>query len=650
MTEDRSLLAALEVLRVGLGAYLQWLRRLWADDPARPEAQRLLDAAGRRPQPTATERAAGVAAVQALEQVDGGALPALSWALNLGIGDLLLVAAAWWAEVDPQLGAAIGCAHDDAARHRPSAGLIRLVLAPYGIDAPLAVDDRHPLVSRGVVAGATGPSEPVVLTPTALAVLAGRMPVPLEAPEPPPRLAPLRAALVRRLAARGDDVAVTVLRGAAGSGRRALVAAAAGDAGLVAVAADRPVPELRLLARLGVAVPVAGAGEEAEAAWSAGDGPLVVLAPPRHRSAQAAALVVDVAGPDVAARAARWAAALDALDDAGAGGLADEPALVADLARRFRFTEPAIDATVARAARRARWSDRAATAADLWEAARRQPEHDLDRLATLITPVWTLDDLVVPGRVRDQLDELLAHVSHQDEVLDRWGFRRRLPRGQGVAALFSGPSGTGKTMAAEAVAHALHEDLYRVDLAAVVSKWLGETEKNLAAAFDEAERSGAVLLFDEADALFGKRTEVHDSHDRYANLEVNYLLQRVEAFTGLVILATNRRSSLDEAFVRRLRFMIGFEMPGPADRRRLWPQSFPAEAPRDDLDWDALAAGELAGASIQAVALSAAFLAASDGGAITATHVEAALGREYEKLGRAFPGLPPASAAARSRP
>jgi SpoVK/Ycf46/Vps4 family AAA+-type ATPase len=314
--------------------------------------------------------------------------------------------------------------------------------------------------------------------------------------------------------------------------------------------------------------------------------------------------------------------------------------LVGGLARRFRLTEAAIDATVARAVRQAAWDGRPVTAGDLWAAARRQPDHDLERLATLVTPVWTLDDLVVSPQVRAQLTELLAHVAYQDEVLDGWGFRRRLPRGQGVAALFSGPPGTGKTMAAEAVAHALHQDLYRVDLAAVVSKWLGETEKNLAAAFDEAERSGAVLLFDEADALFGKRTEVHDARDRYANLEVNYLLQRVEAFTGLVILATNRKSSLDEAFTRRLRFMVGFEMPSPADRRRLWPRSFPPEARRDDLDWDALAAGELPGASIQAVALSAAFLAASDGGCITRAHVEAALGREYEKLGRAFPGLP----------
>ena len=196
-------------------------------------------------------------------------------------------------------------------------------------------------------------------------------------------------------------------------------------------------------------------------------------------------------------------------------------------------------------------------------------------------------------------------------------------------------------MAAEALAHALHHDLYRVDLSSVVSKWLGETEKNLASAFDEAERSGAVLFFDEADALFATRTEVRDAHDRYANLEVNYLLQRVEAFTGLVMLASNRRSALDEAFLRRLRFVIHFEMP---DRERA-PRSCGRDRShrpptRVELDWDALAAGELAGASIQNVALSAAFLAAADGGTITLDHLALALGREYDKLGKSFPGLP----------
>jgi SpoVK/Ycf46/Vps4 family AAA+-type ATPase len=178
----------------------------------------------------------------------------------------------------------------------------------------------------------------------------------------------------------------------------------------------------------------------------------------------------------------------------------------------------------------------------------------------------------------------------------------------------------------------------------VVSKYVGETEKNLAAAFDEAERAGAVLFFDEADALFGKRTEVRDAHDRYANLEVAYLLQRVETFTGLVLLATNRQAAIDDAFLRRLRFVIRFEAPDAALRRRLWERSFPSEASLGPLDFDALASAELTGGNIQASALAAAYLAAADGGVITREHVEHALAREYDKLGRAWAGLRPGAA------
>jgi len=214
-----------------------------------------------------------------------------------------------------------------------------------------------------------------------------------------------------------------------------------------------------------------------------------------------------------------------------------------------------------------------------------------------------------------------------------------MPRGQGVIGLFTGPPGTGKTTAAEAVAHALQQDLYRVDLSAVVSKYIGETEKNLAAAFDEAERASAVLFFDEADSLFGKRTEVKDAHDRYANLEVNYLLQRIETFTGLVLLATNRHSALDEAFARRLRFVIRFDHPDRALRADLWRRSFPPETSLDELDWDELAQPELAGGSIQNAALAAAYLAAADGGTVTRAHIVHALRREHEKLGRSFAGL-----------
>jgi len=249
-------------------------------------------------------------------------------------------------------------------------------------------------------------------------------------------------------------------------------------------------------------------------------------------------------------------------------------------------------------------------------------------------------DLVLPDDMRASIDGFLDRVRFRGDVMGRWGFGRKVGRGHGITALFSGPPGTGKSMVAGLIAAELGLDLYIVNLSRVASKWLGETEKNLGVAFDEAERSAAVLFFDEADALFAKRTEVRDSHDRYANLEVNYLLQRVETFTGLVILASNRRAAIDEAFLRRLRFLIRFEMPDRAARLELWRRAFPPEADRDELDWDALAASDLAGANIQSAALAAAYLAAAAGEPIAADHVAVALRREYDKLGRAFPGLP----------
>jgi SpoVK/Ycf46/Vps4 family AAA+-type ATPase len=281
-------------------------------------------------------------------------------------------------------------------------------------------------------------------------------------------------------------------------------------------------------------------------------------------------------------------------------------------------------------------ADRPLAPDDVWTAARRPLQHDLHAVATLVRPMATLADLVLADDAHDQLTELVAQVGLQHVVLDRWGFRERLGHGHGVAALFSGPPGTGKTLAAEAIAGELRQDLYRVDLSLVVSKYIGETEKNLATAFDQAERACAVLFFDECDALFGKRTEQHDAHDRWANLEVDFLLQRVETFSGLVILATNRRSALDEAFGRRLRFSVRFDLPAAALRAELWHRAFPAAAPVDGLDWDELARREIAGGTVTSGALAAAFLAAADGGVIRPEHVRRALRREYAKLGKSW--------------
>jgi SpoVK/Ycf46/Vps4 family AAA+-type ATPase len=219
-------------------------------------------------------------------------------------------------------------------------------------------------------------------------------------------------------------------------------------------------------------------------------------------------------------------------------------------------------------------------------------------------------------------------------VYDEWELRRLVPHGQGVTALFAGPSGTGKTMAAEIVAGRLGLDLYRVDLSAVVSRYIGETEKNLRRLFDAAESGAAVLLFDEADALFGKRTEVKDAHDRYANVEVNYLLQRMEQYAGIAVLTTNRKGDLDEAFLRRLRVVLTFPLPDLARRRRIWERMLANDAPRGALDLDVLARLEITGGSIRNIVLAAAFLAAETGDPLSMTHLMGAARREYGKLDR----------------
>jgi SpoVK/Ycf46/Vps4 family AAA+-type ATPase len=219
-------------------------------------------------------------------------------------------------------------------------------------------------------------------------------------------------------------------------------------------------------------------------------------------------------------------------------------------------------------------------------------------------------------------------------VYGRWGFGRTMNRGLGISALFAGDSGTGKTMAAEVIANELRLNLYRIDLSAVVSKYIGETEKNLCRLFDGAEDGGAILFFDEADALFGKRSEVNDSHDRFANIEINYLLQRIEAFRGVAILATNMKSALDTAFLRRLRFIVRFPFPRAADRCRIWQRAFPAQTPLEQIDFSHLAKLNLTGGNIHSAALNAAFLAAEAGTAVTMPIILRALRSEYLKLER----------------
>ncbi len=274
----------------------------------------------------------------------------------------------------------------------------------------------------------------------------------------------------------------------------------------------------------------------------------------------------------------------------------------------------------------------AVTTEDVWNAARMQSSNHLDGLAQRIASGYTFDELVLPDDTLQQLRDIAAQVSHRSHVYERWGFGARLGRGKGIAALFAGPSGTGKTMAAEVIANYLKLDLYRVDLSRVVSKYIGETEKNLRQVFDAAEQSGAILFFDEADALFGKRSEVRDSHDRYANIEINYLLQRMEDYRGLAILATNMKSLLDQAFLRRLRFLVDFPFPSAAQRKRIWRGAFPPAAETENLDYEFLGRLEITGGNIKNIALNAAFLAAAAGAPISMQHLLMAARREYSKI------------------
>jgi SpoVK/Ycf46/Vps4 family AAA+-type ATPase len=276
------------------------------------------------------------------------------------------------------------------------------------------------------------------------------------------------------------------------------------------------------------------------------------------------------------------------------------------------------------------------TQADLHAACRLHSNRKLAELAQKITPHYTWDDIVLPTDQLEQLHEIYEQVRYRALVYDVWGFERKLAMGKGLNVLFTGPPGTGKTMAADVLAHTLGLDLYKIDLSSVISKYIGETEKNLERIFDEATTSNAILFFDEADALFGKRTQVHDAHDRYANVEISYLLQKMEEYVGVVILASNMRKNMDEAFVRRLHFAIDFPMPGVDDRRRIWRQIWPAAAPRDPaLDLEFMAQEvEVAGGAIRNIALASAFLAASNGGVVTMQHLIRATQREYQKMGK----------------
>jgi AAA+ superfamily predicted ATPase len=268
----------------------------------------------------------------------------------------------------------------------------------------------------------------------------------------------------------------------------------------------------------------------------------------------------------------------------------------------------------------------------IWLACCEHTRPDLDNLAQRIEPLATWDDLVLPEMQKAILKGIAVHVKHRQKVYHEWGFAGKSIRGLGISAMFSGESGTGKTMASEVLANELNLDLYRIDLSQIVNKYIGETEKNLKKVFEAAEGSGAILLFDEADALFGKRSEVKDSHDRYSNIEVSYLLQKMEEYRGLAILTTNMKGSLDKAFLRRIRFMVHFPFPDALMRAEIWKRIFPKQTPTHALNIQKLSNLNVAGGNIRNIALNAAFLAAGKDGAVTMQDIQHAARGEYQKL------------------
>jgi hypothetical protein len=305
-----------------------------------------------------------------------------------------------------------------------------------------------------------------------------------------------------------------------------------------------------------------------------------------------------------------------------------------DLSEQFRLSARMIFSTSSRIAS----STDPMPAEELWNACRALARPKMEDLAQRIVPSAAWDDLVLPQTQEQMLRQLVAQVRYRMQVYETWGFSAKGRRGLGVSALFTGESGTGKTLGAEVVAHELGLDMYRIDLSAVVSKYIGETEKNLRQVFDAAEEGGVLLLFDEADALFGKRGEVKDSHDRYANIEVGYLLQRMEAYQGLAILTTNLKSSMDKAFQRRLRFTVNFPFPDGEQREAIWSRAFPAATPTHDLDFKKLAQLKVTGGNIRNIALNAAFLAAQAGRPVDMALVVEAASLEAQKVERPLSG------------
>ncbi|HWF72798.1 MAG TPA: ATP-binding protein [Solirubrobacteraceae bacterium] len=594
---------------------------------------------------------------QALALAAGGPPPVLEDRLDnlaavLGLDALersvLAVCAA--PEVSSRYGRLYGYLHDDLTRQLASPRLAAALLAGgalAGEDILARLDAGATLRRLGVIELLDEPRLPLAERPlkcadaVAARLIAGVAPVAdagLGELVPVPAIAPAAALTLfelRELLAGASGLPVAVV----GDDAPAALAAALGQPVLLAAARGledgRPAPALRLRAALaGAVVALSGihelAPEDRAAAWRAlAEGPergLVCVDPLRESAVlgQGPMLVARIAPLGSVERRAAWAARV-------AGAPVDGVAV------KFRLSAGQIEqaAEIARSRALVRGSD-VPTADDLDHGARAASRHGLEGLAARVElGECTWDDLIVPERTARALGMISSFLRHRDRVLCDWGYAAEAGTAAGMTILFAGESGTGKTLAARVVARDLGLELFRIDLATVVSKFIGETEKQLDRVFAAAEGSNAILLFDEADALFGKRSEVHDAHDRYANVEVAYLLQRIERYQGAVILTTNLRQNIDAAFLRRLDLVVEFPFPEERERVRLWDRLLPGHAPVADIDVDFLATRfKLSGGSIRNVSLAAALLAADDGGRITMEHLARGVALEYDKLGR----------------
>ena len=640
---QRYLMASLERARAALERHAVRRRSPSASDTAPPAAQAPLPASPKMAgaQPAALQRLCEVFGLSPFER------------------DTLLLCAG--VELDGGFAALCASAQGDPARPWPTFGLALAALddAHWSALLPGAPLRRWRLVELGASPAIT--TAPLRIDEAVLHYLTG-----LESPderligllhpvEPPVELVPSHDLLAQRIVAswrraEGSVLPLMQLCGDDLAGKRAIAAAACARFGirLLALSAEtlpHAPSDLAALLRLAERELLltqsalllecddvtSGDGAEQTKAGAIArvceqlHAPLLLASRERRRLSHRASVTLEVARPTTEEQRAVWQGALGS-DAAALNGHLD--ALVA----QFTLGATAIRSACAEAQGALAASPDTPLDRALWDACREQARPALEALAQRIEPVAGWDDLVLPDAQRLTLREVAAHVRQRATVYESWGFAGRGSRGLGISALFAGASGTGKTLAAEVLAHALHLDLYRIDLSSVVSKYIGETEKNLRRVFDAAEEGGAILLFDEADALFGKRSEVKDSHDRYANIEVSYLLQRMEAYRGLAILTTNLRSALDTAFLRRIRFIVQFPFPDSAQRLEIWRRVFPSATPTANLDLARLARLNVAGGNIRNIALNAAFLAADAGEPVGMAHLLQASRSEYAKL------------------